>query len=421
MAVSAKADTRFEARIKTGTPTIRQKETAVLLKSMKVVSFCHVLQGPACTQYLGDMGADIIKVEPLGGERSRRWAGADMGGASGLYLSAFRNKRLFAADLKSPEGKEVILSLLEKADVLVENFRHGVMARLGLSYEDVKKRNPGIIYASGTGWGSVGPMLARESQDLIIQARTGLMSATGHRHGEAKAVGSAIIDQHAGALLAMGIVSAYVKKLTTGEGGRVEGSLFTAGLDLQTEPLTVYMSVRPGAQTMNRDPHLATWYHHAPYGVYQVKDGEIAVSANPLGKLAEALDSSELRDLQSLDPYKDRDHIAATFARVMLTKTYEQAASAFDRLQIWYGPVHDFDDVAEDPQAAAMEVFRTEEVNGRKVVLVNHPIRYDGQVPPLRIKGLEVGEHSREILSEHGYSDEEIQSLIARNVVGSPM
>lgn len=126
----------------------------MLLNQMKVVSFCHVLQGPACTQYLGDMGANIIKIEPLAGERSRRWAGADMGGASGLYLSAFRNKRLFAVDLKSPEGREVVLSLVEKADVVVENFRHGVMERLGLGFEDLKKRNPEIIFASGTGWGA---------------------------------------------------------------------------------------------------------------------------------------------------------------------------------------------------------------------------------------------------------------------------
>jgi crotonobetainyl-CoA:carnitine CoA-transferase CaiB-like acyl-CoA transferase len=217
----------------------------------------------------------------------------------------------------------------------------------------------------------------------------------------------------------MGIVAAYVKKLTTGEGGRVESSLFTAGLDLQTEPLTVYMSVRPGAQTMNRDPHLATWYHHAPYGVYQLKDGEMAVSTNPVGKLAEALDSPELRALEALDPYKDRDHIAATFASVMATKTYAEAAAGFDKLAIWYGPVHDFDDVADDPQAAAMDVFRKEDINGREVTLVNHPIRYNGQVPPLRVKGLSVGEHTREILAANGYSQEVIDDLVERKIVGS--
>lgn len=390
----------------------------MLLNSMKVVSFCHVLQGPACTQYLGDMGAQITKIEPLGGERSRRWAGAEMpGGVSGLYLCAFRNKRLLSADLKSSEGREVVLSLIDQADVVVENFRAGVMERLGLGYEDVRKRKPDIIYASGTGWGHKGPMLPRESQDLIIQARTGLMSATGTEQGHARPVGSAIVDQHAGALLAMGIVAAYVRKLTTGEGTRVEGSLLAAGLDIQTEPLTVYMSVRPGMQVLDRDPHIASWYHHAPYGVYQCKDAEMAVSTNPLPKLAEALDSEELRAIQTLHPYEDRNTVASTLSQVLKNRTYGEVAAAFDKHGIWYGPVQDFDDVAEDPQVKAMEIFRPTKINNGIVQLVNHPNRYDGKIPELRVKGLKVGEHTREILSEHGYSSERIDDLLARKVV----
>ena len=392
----------------------------MLLNSMKVISFCHVLQGPACTQYLGDMGAQVTKIEPLEGERARRWAGADMGGVSGLYICAFRNKRLFSVDLKSPEGLEIVLSLIDQSDVVVENFRHGVMDRLGLSYEAIKKRKPDIIYASGTGWGSKGPMLARESQDLIIQARTGLMSATGHEHGKAKAVGSAIIDQHAGALLAMGIVAAYVRKLTTGEGTRVESSLFAAGFDLQTEPLTVYMSTSPGAETMNRDPHLASWYHHAPYGVYQLLDGEMAVSANPLPKLAEALDSEELRAMADIDRYAERNRVAKVFAEVLAKRTYADVAAAFDRHAIWYGPVHDFDDVAEDPQVAALGVFRKVDIDGRPITLVNHPLRYDDTIPELRVMGLVVGEHTREILAECGYSVQQIDDLVERRVVGGP-
>jgi CoA-transferase family III/Binding-protein-dependent transport system inner membrane component len=160
-------------------------------------------------------------------------------------------------------------------------------------------------------------MLSRESQDLIIQARTGLMSATGIEEGHARPVGSAIIDQHAGALLAMGITAAYVRKLTTGEGTRVEGSLFAAGFDVQTEPLTVYMSTRPGRQILNRDPHIASWYHNAPYGVYQCKDREMAVSTNPLPKLAEALNSDELRAIQTSHPYKDRDKVTPVFNRTV--------------------------------------------------------------------------------------------------------
>jgi crotonobetainyl-CoA:carnitine CoA-transferase CaiB-like acyl-CoA transferase len=392
----------------------------MLLNSMKVVSFCHVLQGPACTQYLGDMGADVVKIEPIEGERSRRWRGAEMpGNVSGLYLCAFRNKRLLSVDLKSPEGREIVLALIDKADVVVENFRSGVMARLGLGYEDIKKRKPDIIYASGTGWGSKGPMLARESQDLIIQARTGLMSATGNQHKEAKSVGSAIIDQHAGALLAMGIVAAYVRKLTTGEGTHVEGSLFAAGFDMQTEPLTVFMSVRPSTQILNRDPHLSTWYHHAPYGVYHCSDTEMAVSTNPLEKLAEALDSDELRAIQNVHAYEERDKVARVFASVLAKRTYADVAAAFDRHGIWYGPVHDFDDVADDPQVEAMDIFRSTEINGGVVQLVNHPNRYDGQVPELRVKGLKIGEHTRSILTELGYSAEKVDDLVARNVVFS--
>jgi len=310
-----------------------------------------------------------------------------------------------------------VLSLIDKADVVVENFRAGVMDRLGLGYDQIKKRKPDIIYASGTGWGHKGPMLPRESQDLIIQARTGLMSATGTEEGRARPVGSAIIDQHGGALLAMGITAAYVRKLTTGEGTRVEGSLFAAGFDIQTEPLTLYLSTRPGMQILNRDPHIASWYHHAPYGVYQCKDAEMAVSTNPLPKLAEALNSDELRAIQTRHPYNDRDIVASTFAKVLKSRTYAEVAAAFDKHAIWYGPVQDFDDLADDPQVQAMDIFRPTKINDGTVQLVNHPNRYDGKIPELRVKGLKIGEHTREILAEHGYTPDSINDLLARKVV----
>lgn len=392
----------------------------MLLNSMKVVSFCHVLQGPACTQYLADMGAQVIKIEPLQGERARRAMSVDMGGLAGLYITAFRNKRLFAVDLKSPEGIEIVLRLIDEADVVFENYRHGVMDRLGLGYEAIKARKPDIIYASGTGWGSKGPMLERESQDLIIQGRTGMMSATGHDRKHPKAVGSAVIDQHAGTLAAMGIIAAYVRKLTTGQGTRVESSLFAAGFDLQTEPLTFFMTTRPGAQVIDRDPHLATWHHLAPYGVYQLKDAPMVISTSPMPKFAEALDSDELRAMQDLDRYAHRDEFARVFAEILSKRSYAEVAKAFVAHDIWFGPVHDFDDVADDPQVEALEVFRKTEVNGRPVVLVNHPIRYDGKVPDLRIKAYAVGEHTREILEEQGYTPAQIDSLFARRVVTGP-
>lgn len=388
-----------------------------MLESMKVVSFCHVLQGPACTQYLGDMGADIIKIEPIAGERARRWAGPHFGEAAGLYLCAFRNKRLFAVDLKSPEGLEIVLSLIDRADVLVENYRAGVMDRLGLSYEALKQRKPDIIYASGTGWGATGPMLTKAAQDIIIQARTGLVSATGNGN-RGKAVGSAILDQHGGALLAMGIVAAYVKKLTTGQGSLVESSLFAAGLDIQTEPLTVYLSQRPGKQVFEREEHLATWYHQAPYGIYQLLDAEIAMSVNDPKQVAELLNSDELRAIANIDRFEERDRYSRVFADVVAKRRFADIAAVFDPAGIWYSKVYDFDEVADDPQAEALGAFSHVDLNdGTPVTLVNHPIRYDGEVPPLRLKATKIGEHTREILEELGMTAKQIDDLLSRGVV----
>jgi crotonobetainyl-CoA:carnitine CoA-transferase CaiB-like acyl-CoA transferase len=392
----------------------------MLLESMKVISFCHVLQGPAATQYLGDMGADVIKVEPLGGERARKWAGRNIypGGVSGFYLAAARNKRALAVDLKSKEGLEIIFKLIESADVVLENFRSGVMDRLGLSYEEVRKRKPDIIYASGTGWGRTGPMVGKTSQDLIIQARTGLMRATGV--GRATPAGAAVVDQHGGALLAMAVSGAYAKKLATGQGTHIESSLFGAGLDLQTEPLTVYMSGRPGDGVHTRDPHLATWYHETPYGVYQLADAEVAISSNDMDDLAEALDSDALRKLTKIDRFIERDVYADAIGEVLKTRRYDDVAAAFEAKNIWFGKVYNYEDVANDPQAAAANVFAEVDINGEKAILVNHPVRYDGETPPIRRLPLEVGEDTKQILEELGYRQAAINTLLKRGVVGAP-
>jgi crotonobetainyl-CoA:carnitine CoA-transferase CaiB-like acyl-CoA transferase len=387
-----------------------------MLEKMKVLSFCHVLQGPACTQYLADLGADVIKVEPIEGERARRWPGPHIGGVSGLYLCAFRNKKTFAVNLKSPEGLAIIKEMVATSDVVVENYRSGVMDRLGLGYEALKKIKPDLIYASGTGWGSKGPMIFKASQDIIVQARTGLMAATGN--DEPRAVGSAVIDQHGGAVLAMGIIAAFVKKLTTGKGTKVESSLYTAGLDLQTEPLTVYLSTRPDRKILKRDPHLATWYHQAPYGQFKLADAAIAMSVNDPMKVADALGSDELRAIAHIDRFKERDRYAQVFAKVVSTKTFAEVSKAFDDAGLWYSKIYDFDDVADDPQAKAVDAFTEIDIRGEKAVLVNHPVKYDDATLPLRIRAYGIGENTREALSELGYSKEKTDDLIKRGVVG---
>ncbi|MDQ0474245.1 CaiB/BaiF CoA transferase family protein [Labrys wisconsinensis] len=390
----------------------------MLLQGMKIVSFCHYLQGPSATQYLADMGADVIKIEPARGPFERSWSGANVfvGGVSGFFLAGNRNKRSFSVDLKNPEGRELVLKLIDQADAVVENFRTGVMEKLGLSYEDLKKRKPDIIFASGTGWGLKGPMVGRTAQDLIIQARSGLIAATGP-HDKPTAVGCAIVDQHGGALLAMGVLAAYAKKLTTGQGTHVQGSLLNSGLDLQTEPLTNYMSSRPGSGAFKRQENLISWYHEAPTGVYKLVDAEVVIPTNDIANIAEALDSDALRALQHLDRYDDRDALAAAIAEAVREWTYEDLSRAFDARSVWYGIVQSYEDVAADPQMLANDVFREVDVNGETATLVNHPLRYDGKVPELHTLSTTVGSHTAEILREMGISDAEVDRLFARNIV----
>ena len=393
----------------------------MLLKGMKIVSFCHYLQGPACTQYLADMGADVVKIEPAKGPFERSWSGANVfvGGVSGFFLAANRNKRSLSVDLKSAEGKELVLRLIDGADVVVENFRTGVMEKLGLTYEDLRKRRPDIIYASGTGWGVNGPMVGTTAQDLIIQARSGLVAATGP-HDRPTAIGCAIVDQHGGALLAMGIAAAYARKLKTGEGTHVQGSLLNSGLDLQTEPLTNYMSSRPGRKVFERQDNLISWFHEAPYGVYRLADKRVVIPTNDIGKVAAALGSESLRALQDLDRYDHRDEIAAVVAEVVASWTYADLSKAFDAHGVWYGIVQDYDDVAEDEQIAANDVFRKVEVNGETATLVNHPLRYDGKVPELHTLSTAPGSHTVEVLGELGLGRAEIEGLLDRRVVHAP-
>ena len=401
---------------------IEGKGGGTVLGDMRVVSFCHYLQGPAATQYLADMGAEVIKIEPPKGAFERHWAGANTfaDGVSGFFLCANRNKRSLAIDLKKPEAREVVYRLIDRADVVVENFRPGVMDRLGYGYQEVARNKPDIIYASATGFGSSGPDATKPGQDLLIQARSGLMSASGDAENQPTPVGCAAVDQHGGALLAMGILGAYVKRLVTGEGTRVEASLLNSGIDLQTESLTLYLTKGATPDAFRRGPNLATWFHGAPYGVYRIADAFVALSLNDLGELAAAVGSERLVELQDLDPYDGRDRYSPVLAEELRERRYAELAEALDAHGIWYSRVQDYDDLRHDPQAIDNQVFRDVQVGNKTATLVNHPLRYDGEVPGLHHLALEIGEDSRNILADLGYSPSETEALIEADVVFAP-
>jgi crotonobetainyl-CoA:carnitine CoA-transferase CaiB-like acyl-CoA transferase len=210
-----------------------------LLQGIRVVSFNHFLLGPLGIQALGDLGADVIAVESVDGAWQRHWSGANAwrDGQSLLFLCANRNKRSLALDLKSEAGRAVALKLVDTADVVAENFRPGIMERLGLGYEALRARRPSLVYASASGYGPDGPYAEKPGQDLLAQALFGLMAITGQAASGPRPVGVSAADHHGAALFALGIVAALLRRSRTGQGCRVDANLMQAALDLQAESL----------------------------------------------------------------------------------------------------------------------------------------------------------------------------------------
>jgi len=365
----------------------------------------------------------MIKIEPPQGAWERHWAGANrvkVNGVSAFFLSANRNARSISLDLKKPEAQAIALRLILQSHAVTENYRPGALDRLGLGYEAVKAVKPDIIYASASGYGSTGPYATRPGQDLLIQAMSGLVAATGGGDKRFTAPGAAIADQHGAALFALGIVGAYAKWLRTGEGTRVESSLLASGIDLQTESLVTYFAAQGTDRLFERDEHLGTWFHEAPYGIYALQDAHVAISMNPPEKVARALKSDAIAALTGLNTYHDRDIYAKAVAEAVAPLTFAELAAAFESENMWFTKVDTFDDLVENPQVHYNGTFMDFDVMGVPLKLVNHPNRYDGQGAEIHHMAFEHGQHSRMILDECGYTSQEIDQFHEAEIVFSP-
>lgn len=227
------------------------------------------------------------------------------------------------------------------------------------------------------------------------------------------------MDQHGAALLAMGIAAAYAKKLVTGQGSRVEGSLFNAGIDLQAEALTLYYSGHHSRERFSREPHLVTWFHEAPYGVYAIADATVALSLNPLLRVAEALENPGLAALANLDAYAERDQIAIAVAEALAGWRWDDLSARFDEHGVWCERVQDYDDLRRDPQAVHNQRFAEIPVGAGHATVVRHPLKFDGTVPPIRTLPPGPGDQTAEILEQLGFSASEVDRLFAENVVSN--
>jgi len=393
-----------------------------LLSGIRVVSFNHFLLGPMGMQALADLGADVIAVENADGAWQRHWSGGDLwhDGQSMLYLCANRNKRSVAIDLKSPKGKEIALRLVDTADVVSENFRPGVMQKLGLGYDTLKARKPSLIYASASGYGPDGPYAEKPGQDLLAQALFGIMAITGQAATGPRPVGASIVDHHGAALFAMGILAAIVRRQRTGQGCRVDASLMQAAMNLQVEPLVAWMNAARKPAAVHTFRHVAGWYYAAPYGVYPTQDGHMALSLSPLVALADAIDEPRLASFADKDAWTRQDEISELIARRLATATTVEWAKRMEPLGIWHAPVQDYAQIVEDPQVRHMKSLVTVAGTGETgapVTLVNHPVLYDGETASVRLPPQPLGAQTAEVLGELGLSPSDIRSLADDKVV----
>jgi crotonobetainyl-CoA:carnitine CoA-transferase CaiB-like acyl-CoA transferase len=304
--------------------------------------------------------------------------------------------------------------------VVAENFRPGTLDRLGLGYEAVRERKPDIIYASASGFGASGPYAKRPGQDLLIQAMSGL-AAIGGADGRPVPVGCAAVDQHGAALLALAISGAYCKLLTTGQGTRIESTLLNAAIDLQTESIVTYYASGVGRDRIKRDPHLGSWFHDAPYGVYRIKDGHIALSLNQVGVVGAALESPDILAFSDRNAYEERDAIAKAVAKAVGERDFADLSQAFDAKGVWYARVEDYDDLIHNPQVKVNGGLESVDVNGADVTLVSHPVTYDGRRPGFRSFALQPGADTRSILQDAGFAPSELADLLRDGIVFAPI
>jgi crotonobetainyl-CoA:carnitine CoA-transferase CaiB-like acyl-CoA transferase len=392
-----------------------------LLNGVKILSFNHYLAGPLAAQTLGDLGADVIAIEPIEGAFQRNWAVANhfVAGDSVNHLATGRNKRSLAVDLKHPDGIAAVKRLVATADVVMENFRPGTMAKLGLGYETLKALNPGLIYAVATGFGSEGPYKDRPGQDLLLQALSGLAMRTGRADGQPTAVGAVIVDQHAASLYAMSILAALFARTKTGKGQLVEVNLYQAAIDLQVEPLTAWLNGAP-SPTSRAPSGIAAWFSPGPYGIHPTADGYLAISMASPKALAVTLESDDLEEFGDADSFSRREDITRLVAERLKDRSTADWLPLLEAARIWHAPVQDYSDLQTDPQLQHLGAFQTVDgAQGAPVTMVMHPARYDGHSPQIRLVPQPLGAQTREILEETGYNPSDIEAMIAGNAIGA--
>jgi crotonobetainyl-CoA:carnitine CoA-transferase CaiB-like acyl-CoA transferase len=390
-----------------------------ILSDIRVLDCSIAMAGPFAAQRLGDLGADVVKVEPVTGEWQRH---VSAGGARGnkvnvSFLSLNRNKRSLAVDLKSEQGKKILLDLVRTADVFLQNYRPGVAKRLGVDYETLSKINPRLVYVSMSGYGESGPYVNRPGQDLLLQAMSGAMLSAG-RAGEAPtAAGQYLVDAVTASTAFEGALAALFHRQRTGEGQLVEVNMLDAITTLQMQELSVF-TVGGKEQKRSAEPH-AHVFIRAPYGAFATHDGYIVIAFPPLRKLGEILgEESFLAMDDEVDSWSRRDEIFAKTREKLKLKTSAEWLRLFADADLWAGPVYGYQDLVDDPQIKHNGTFvEYDHPTEGRVKTPGFPIRFS-KTPSRVERGAPLaGEHTREVLREAGYDAATIDRLEKDGIV----
>jgi crotonobetainyl-CoA:carnitine CoA-transferase CaiB-like acyl-CoA transferase len=393
-----------------------------VLSGYRVLDCSIAMAGPFAAQRLGDLGADVVKVEPVTGEWQRHVAA---GGARGnkinvSFLSLNRNKRSLAIDLKSAEGKQLLLDLVKTADVFLQNYRPGVAKRLGVDYETLSKINPRLVYVSISGYGESGPYLDRPGQDLILQGMSGAMLSAGRAGEPPVPAGQYLVDAVTAYTAFEGVLAALLHRERTGEGQLVEVNMLDAITTLQMQELSVF-TVAQKPQDRSAEPH-AHVYIRSPYGAFATSDGFIIVAFPSLKKFGPLIGEPSFSEMNDeVDTWERRDEIYRKTRERLTAKTTAEWLDIFRANDIWAGPVYGYADLLDDPQIKHNGTFvEYDHPTEGHVTTPGFPIRF-GKTPSKVYRGAPlVGEHTRQVLKEAGLSEERIDALAQSGAILAP-
>ena len=394
---------------------------AAALENIKVVDLTRTLAGPFCTMMLGDMGADVIKIEePQRGDETRSWT-PFWNGESTQFVSFNRNKRSLSLNLREKEGLEIVRHLASDADVMIESFRAGALDRMGLGYEDIRSINPGIVYCSISGYGRTGPMAEKPGYDLIIQAYSGLMDLTGDPEGSPMRVGFSLVDLFTGMMAFGSVVTALYHKRETGQGQQIEAALLDGQVAALSYHATAYMATGVVPQRMGSGhPSLV------PYQSFRASDGNFIVGVANQGLWERFCAGIQRPELLEDPRFKTNDDRVAhraecvdTLNEIFKTRKVAEWVEIIEESGVPCGPINPVDAVVNDPQVNARNMIASlAHPNVPDLRIPNSPLKLAETPPEIKRPSPLLGQHNDEILSELGFDTEAVAGLKKRGVIG---